>query len=170
MPSPPRRLVSQARSLRQDATDAERRLWSRLKNGQLAGWQFRRQHPIPPYIVDFACIAARLIVEADGGQHWESARDARRDAYLAGKGWYVLRFWNQEILTNTDGVIEAILYELRHGPLPTLPRKAGEGPSGSALNTRLPATHLPDRTEIAAATLAPPPPLAGEGRGGGRGE
>ncbi len=101
-------------------TDAERRLWRHLCDHRLGGWSFRRQHSIPPYIVDFACVEASVILEIDGGQHAASARDAARDAYLAAHGWRVLRFWNNDVLTNTDGVLTQLLATL--GPHP--PRDA----------------------------------------------
>jgi very-short-patch-repair endonuclease len=81
----------------------------------LAGYRFRRQHPIGDYIVDFACTKHRLIVEADGGQHSDSTADDHRTKFLRSKGWSVIRFWNNEILANTDGVVETILRTLRDG-------------------------------------------------------
>ncbi|HEX4112430.1 MAG TPA: endonuclease domain-containing protein [Stellaceae bacterium] len=120
-----------AQALRAMPTEAERKLWSRLRGGQL-GWDFRRQHPIPPYIVDFACIAARLVVEADGGQHSESAADEKRDRFLQGEGWIVQRYWNNEILENIDGVMQKIADFLNTGPHPTLPRKRGRATVGDA--------------------------------------
>ena len=93
-------------------TDAEERLWKYLRAHRRAGWPFRRQHPIPPYVADFASIDAMLIIEVDGGQHAESERDAARDAYLAARGWRVLRFWNNDVLANTDGVIAEIVRAL----------------------------------------------------------
>jgi very-short-patch-repair endonuclease len=101
-----------ARELRRDSTDAERRLWSALRDRGLRGYRFRRQHPIGHYIVDFACTQHRLIVEADGGQHADNEADRRRTASLEGEGWRVIRFWNNDALANTDGVVEAILLEL----------------------------------------------------------
>jgi very-short-patch-repair endonuclease len=100
------------RQLRRDATDAERRLWSALRDRRLRGYRFRRQHPIGRYIVDFACTEHRLIVEADGGQHAESDGDRRRTAWLESEGWRVLRFWNNDILSNASGVAETIFREL----------------------------------------------------------
>ena len=98
-------------------TDAEKRLWSRLRDHKLEGWPFRRQHPIPPYVADFAVIEARLIVEVDGGQHAESRRDDARDRYLAAKGWRVLRFWNNDVLANIEGVLATISMALgQHDP------------------------------------------------------
>ncbi len=87
-------------------TDAERALWSELRHDQL-GCRFRRQHPIPPYIVDFACVEAQLIVEADGGQHTDND-DQARDEYLRLQGWRVIQFWNNEVLENRAGVLEVI--------------------------------------------------------------
>ena len=102
----------QARALRVTMTDAERRLWACLRGRRLVGYKFRRQHPLGRYILDFACIEHRLAIEADGGQHSESASDERRTAWLERQGWRVLRFWNNEILTNTEGVQEMILEAL----------------------------------------------------------
>jgi very-short-patch-repair endonuclease len=101
-----------ARELRRDATDAERRLWSALRDRRLRGYRFRRQHPIGNYIVDFVCTRHRLIVEADGSQHADSDADRRRTARLESEGWRVLRFWNNDILANTEGVVLAILQKL----------------------------------------------------------
>ena len=106
---------SVARTLRQNATDAERRLWSRLRKRQLEGCRFRRQAPLEPYVVDFACLAARLVIEVDGGQHsWRAEQDAARKSWLEANGFRVLRFWNNEVLANTDGVLETIRRALRH--------------------------------------------------------
>lgn len=97
-----------AKRLRRDMTDAERKLWSALRNSQLNGAKFRRQQPIGPFVADFVCQERWLIVEADGGQHSQSVTDTRRTAYLEGKGYRVLRFWNNDILTNPDGVAQVI--------------------------------------------------------------
>lgn len=88
-------------------TDAERRLWSALRNRAL-GPKFRRQAPIGPFIVDFAAIGERLVIEVDGGQHAESPHDLSRDIYLRSEGFQVLRFWNTEVVTNLEGVVTAI--------------------------------------------------------------
>jgi very-short-patch-repair endonuclease len=93
-------------------TDAERRLWSALRGRRLQNYKFRRQHPPGPFVVDFACIEHRVAIEADGGQHAGNAADARRTAWLEQQGWRVLRFWNNDVLTNVDGVQEAILRAL----------------------------------------------------------
>lgn len=102
---------ARARALRQDSTDAEALLWSRLRGRRLQGWKFRRQHPVAGYFADFACLALGLIVELDGGQHAaEPARkhDQRRSAALADAGFTVLRFWNNEVLQQTDAVVQHI--------------------------------------------------------------
>jgi very-short-patch-repair endonuclease len=92
-------------------------LWQLLRAKRLAGFKFKRQVPIDQYIVDFACLRGRLIVEADGGQHRENARDVHRDAYLTVQGFRVLRFWNNDILNNEEGVLTSILNALA-APLP----------------------------------------------------
>jgi len=101
-----------ARHLRRNETRAERVLWEALRHRRLSGFKFRRQHPIAGYIVDFACIKHWLIVEADGGQHTESPGDADRASRLQAAGWRVVGFWNNDILGNTDGVVESVLAEL----------------------------------------------------------
>ena len=117
-----------AKRLRRDLTDAERKLWSVLRNAQLEGAKFRRQQPIGPFIADFVCQDARLIVEADGGQHSTGDDDARRTAFLKGRGYRVLRFWNHDILENLDGVAASIVAELE---TPHPARAARESPSPS---------------------------------------
>ena len=89
-------------------TPAERRLWRQLRQQQLAGYRFRRQCPIGPYIVDFVCLQRRLVIEVDGGQHNDSPADARRDALLRQCGFRVLRFWNNDVQSNIDGVVDVI--------------------------------------------------------------
>ena len=102
-------MKSYARALRHRMTDAERILWQHLRARRLAGFKFRRQLIIEPYIVDFACIEARLIVEADGGQHLEQqSSDNQRTAYLESRGYRVVRFWNHEILNQTNDVLACI--------------------------------------------------------------
>jgi very-short-patch-repair endonuclease len=104
-----------ARRLRQNSTDAERRMWSALRDRRLTRYKFRRQHPVGDFIIDFACTESRLAIELDGGQHADDPADIHRTAWLEGQGWKVIRFWNNDILTNTDGVLQAILRALRDG-------------------------------------------------------
>ena len=108
-----------ARSLRREMTDAERRLWYFLRRHGMAGFKFRRQHPIGPYIVDFYCAAARLVVEVDGGQHFEPEgrrQDDERTRYLRRCGLRVLRFSNIEVLTQTESVLEVTLKAVEVAP------------------------------------------------------
>lgn len=118
---------SRARSLRRSQTDAERRLWSLLRARQVNDLKFRRQHPIGSYIVDFYCATHRLVVELDGGQHAEARAqpDAIRTRWLNLHGYRVLRFWNHEVLTQPDAIIESIILAISH-PHPTL-SLAGRG-------------------------------------------
>jgi very-short-patch-repair endonuclease len=93
-------------------TDAERRLWYWLRAHRFAGHKFKRQVPLGRYVVDFACLNRSLVIEVDGGQHADSARDRQRDAWLRARGFQVLRFWNNDVLKNTEGVLEMILAAL----------------------------------------------------------
>jgi len=103
-----------ARKLRKNLTEAERRLWSRLRRRQLDGYKFRRQHPIGIYVCDFICLEVRVIVELDGSQHLDRApEDLHRDAFLRAAGFRVLRFWNGDVLTRTENVVETIFEALR---------------------------------------------------------
>ncbi|MBI4488448.1 MAG: endonuclease domain-containing protein [Deltaproteobacteria bacterium] len=116
-----------ARRLRRDQTEAEHRLWRRLRARQLCDTKFRRQHPIGPFIVDFCCVEGRLVVELDGGQHAvEVERDQRRTAYLAERGYRVLRFWDHEVLTNIEAVMEQIAETIRNPHPCPLPGRARE--------------------------------------------
>jgi very-short-patch-repair endonuclease len=110
-----------ARRLRSDQTDAEQRLWLRLRDRRLCGAKFRRQVPIGPYIADFLCHDAKLIVELDGGQHAENETDLVRTAHLEAAGYRVLRFWNGDVHTNEDGVVERIREMLLIGGWRELP-------------------------------------------------
>ena len=107
-----------AREMRATATDAETTLWRQLRAHRFAGYKFKRQQPIGKYIVDFVCFEAGLIVEVDGGQHNESAADQVRDAWLRSRGFVVLRFWNNEVSQNLDGVLTRILEALTPSPQP----------------------------------------------------
>jgi very-short-patch-repair endonuclease len=97
-----------SRELRANSTDAETKLWNALRNRQIAGYKFVRQQPIGHYICDFVCREKMLVVEADGGQHLESKRDEVRDRYLGERGYRVLRFWNNDVLSNIEGVLTVI--------------------------------------------------------------
>ena len=106
-----------ARLLRINMTDAERKLWSLVRCKQLQGFRFRRQVPLGRYVADFACMSARLVIELDGGQHADRSQyDQHRTAWLNGNGFRVLRFWNDEVFTNADGVLETIRLALVDPP------------------------------------------------------
>ena len=118
---------SNARQMRGRASDAERLLWRHLRARRLNGYKFRRQEVIEPYIVDFVCLEAKLIVEADGGQHIEQeGYDCKRSQCLQAMGYRVLRFWNHEILNETQAVLEQIRLGLIESPHPN-PLPEGEG-------------------------------------------
>ncbi|MFB4202945.1 endonuclease domain-containing protein [Arhodomonas sp. KWT2] len=132
-------------------TDAERILWRQLRAHRMLGRKFRRQQPVGPYIVDFVHFGARLIVECDGGQHNESAADQRRDTWLRAQGFTVLRYWNHQILNETDHVLEDIL-----NSLPPLPQPLSHEGRGEQPKPRYPGK-----------PASSPSPLAGEGLGRG---
>jgi very-short-patch-repair endonuclease len=125
-PPLPTRTLGHARSLRREMTDTERLLWKHLRGGQLGGMKFRRQHPIPPYIADFCCIEDKLIIELDGSQHSEQA-DAVRTAFLESQGWQVMRFWDNDVLTQVEAVVEAIWQCACGRTLTPTPLPGGEG-------------------------------------------
>ena len=129
--------TDRARTLRSRLTDAERKLWYALRDRRFAGVKFRRQVPVGPYVADFLCYEARLVIEVDGGQHAESANDRRRDRWFAGNAFRVLRFWNNDVLKQTNSVLEIIM---------------------AALNNCEPASPSPG------ALRAPPSPRRGEGK------
>lgn len=111
-----------ARALRKNQTEAEKRLWYYLRDRRLNGFKFRRQHVIGPYVVDLVCIEQKLIIELDGGQHVERAsQDERRSLYLAQQDFRVIRFWNDQVLTQTPDVLAAILRALSPSPQPSPP-------------------------------------------------
>ena len=126
-----KRLRANARELRKNSTDAERILWSELRDHRLNGIGFRRQVPIKNYIPDFACHAAKVVVELDGGQHFSDqaeAADAARSAVIAARGFQVLRFSNHDVMTNRAGVLETIAAAIAaRAPTLTLPRKRERG-------------------------------------------
>jgi len=118
--------IENARRLRKEPTDAERKLWSALRQRQLTGFKFRRQVPIGDFVADFACLSQRLIIEVDGGQHdTNREKDAARTAWLASRGYRVVRFWNNDVLANLDGVVRTILAALHDHPPPQPPPQGG---------------------------------------------
>ena len=136
------RPTKRAQQLRNNATNAERRLWLHLRNRQLGGFKFSRQMPVGPFVCDFLCRERALVVEVDGGQHAGSGKqDARRTAFLEQQGLTVLRFWNNEILENPAGVLQVILCQLKSLPArfdrSPLPLAGGEEPrSGEGVGPR----------------------------------
>ncbi len=126
-------MTARARSLRANMTDAELRLWRALRRDQLNGLSFRKQHPIGPYTVDFYCSRLRLAVEVDGGQHAEQRKQAddRRTQWLAEKGVTVVRYWNNDVLANLEGVLSDLLTQTERlaqaaaTPTPPLPLSGG---------------------------------------------
>lgn len=105
------KLTRRARSLRRDMTEAERILWTRLRNRQLDNTKFVKQFPVGPYVADFAARSLRMVIELDGGQHSET-RDAARTKLIEEHGYRVVRFWNNEVMDNFDGVLETIVREI----------------------------------------------------------
>ena len=148
-----------ARALRQASTDAEIRLWAALRRRRLQAFKFRRQHSIGRFVVDFACTRHHLVIEADGGQHADREADAERTKWLERQGWRIRRFWNNDILANTEGVLETIPEALcasqpltRLAALATLSRTAGEGitchhPIGSIICTQIHSDPTPNAAE-----------------------
>jgi very-short-patch-repair endonuclease len=144
------RRVPRARRLRRDMTDAERKLWWHLRRLTIDHSHFRRQATIGPHFADFACHERRIIIEVDGAQHNgpdNVVRDAERSAYLQAQGYRILRFWNNDVLKNTNGVMEAILAAMHQNeasppPLPPPHRakmrggRGTEGPSRASNNTQ----------------------------------
>lgn len=121
-----KRSTARARELRKNSTDAERCLWQHLRLRQIDGARFRRQRPVGAYILDFVCLEKKVAIEVDGGQHGEAANhDAQRDEWLRKQGFIILRFWNHEVLTQTEIVKEVIWNTLRTTPSLILPRTRG---------------------------------------------
>ena len=119
-------LLPLARSLRSNQTDAERLLWNHIRAGRLGAHKFKRQQPLGHYIVDFVCFEAMLVIELDGGQHADQVnQDAERTLWLESQGFRVLRFWNNEVIENMEGVWASIAAALSPSPQPS-PLK-GEG-------------------------------------------
>ena len=126
-----------ARRLRKASTEPEKLLWSYLRNRNFEGFKFSRQYPVGPYFADFVCRESMLVIEVDGGQHSGSSHDLTRNAVLNRCGYSVLRFWNNEVLENLEGVLTALRLVLEGRPSPglrfapaTLSRSAGEGKLG----------------------------------------
>ncbi|WP_029625441.1 endonuclease domain-containing protein [Sphingomonas sp. PAMC 26605] len=119
-------MTRRARALRSNATDAERRIWLRIRGYRP---RFTRQLVVASYIIDLACREAKVAIELDGGQHADSPYDEERTAFLESRGWKLLRFWNSDVMANPDGVAEAILAEVsrRHGPTHPQPLPSREG-------------------------------------------
>ncbi len=120
---------SKAQQLRQNQTEAEIQLWRQLRNRNLAGYKFRRQYTIEPYIVDFLCFSHSLIIELDGGHHNEEQQiiyDKKRSDYLESKGFVILRFWNNQVLGEMEAVLDEILISLEASPSPQ-PSPSGRG-------------------------------------------
>ncbi|HKS88441.1 MAG TPA: endonuclease domain-containing protein [Stellaceae bacterium] len=130
MRGPDTKSTERARRLRRDSTVAEQKLWLELRDRRLDGYKFARQQPIGPYYVDFVCRERRLIVEVDGGQHADNARDRIRDAYLIGFGYRVLRVWNNDVLGNIDGVLQTLITALEEAPHPNPLPASGERERG----------------------------------------
>jgi very-short-patch-repair endonuclease len=122
-------LLARAKWMRLNPTEAERRLWAVVRGKRLSGYKFRRQVIIDSYIVDFINLDHRLIVEADGSQHADSEYDQRRDAYLKGQGFTVLRFWNSDVLKDCNGVAETIWHALQTPPLPSAASRLPPSPA-----------------------------------------
>lgn len=124
----PKNLTPVAKLLRKNSTDAERALWRHLQEKRLGGHKFLRQQPLGEFVVDFACLEHKLIIELDGGQHAGSEANELRDRWLEEQGFQVLWFWNNELLTNLEGALERIQSALPPSPQPS-PVK-GEGVPG----------------------------------------
>jgi len=126
-----------ARQLRKGMTDAETCLWFYLRRRQLEGCRFRRQHPVGPYIADFVCVEAKLVIEIDGSQHLESSRDVVRDAWFREQGYCILHFWNHDVFDRTDEVLGLIVGALAsarpHPPSAPSPATQGKGKKGGGV-------------------------------------
>jgi len=113
-------LLDRAKWMRANPTEAEKRLWSMLRDRRLSAFKFRRQQVVEPYILDFVCFSERLIIEADGSQHADNKDDARRDTFLRSQRFQLLRFWNNEVLDSAEAVSSAIFAALSpHPPKPS---------------------------------------------------
>jgi|SRR3990172_3407627 len=119
------KITTLARNLRKTPTRTESLLWRHLRLKQVQGFKFRRQAQVDNYIVDFICFERRLVIEVDGGQHAEAKTDKQRDSWFQENGFRVLRFWNNEVLNNIEGVMDVIREELLHSPSPQSPPVKG---------------------------------------------
>ncbi len=143
------------RHLRRNMTDVERLLWLRLRDRQIKGYKFRRQHPFRNYVLDFVCLEAKVVIELDGSQHFDTqSHDAARTTILEAAGFQMLRFWNNEVLSNIDGVLEiiwrALPEEIRTPPFQPSPLQGeGESPAQTVSN------FTSDFTQVNAATPSP---------------
>ena len=127
MPPQPTTLLHTARKLRRNQTDAESKLWTRLRSRQMEDTKFRRQHPVGPFITDFCCPEKGLVIELDGSQYLlQTEADHKRSQFLLSQGYDVLRFWNNEVLEDIDAVLERIAEVLRNPHPSPLPRRARE--------------------------------------------
>jgi very-short-patch-repair endonuclease len=125
--------IPQARSLRKTMTEAEKSLWFHLRDRRLLGTKFRRQYARGPYIADFACVELKIVIELDGSQHMtQESYDKRRDAFMKQQGFTILRFWNNDVLSKTDNVVEAIVNEINA----TFADEASPHPRPSPVNGR----------------------------------
>jgi len=125
------KVLNNAKALRTNQTDAEQRLWYHLRAHRFMNFKFKRQKPVGSYIVDFVCMERRLIIEIDGGQHADQVEyDQRRDAWLRNQGYTVLRFWNNEVLQQLEGVLERIRLALTLSPDPS--PTGGRGEQGAS--------------------------------------
>ncbi len=130
-------LTGTARKLRSETTDAESRLWNALRNRQMNGFKFKRQVPFGRYIADFICVEAKLIIEADGGQHAQQVEtDEIRSKYLEAGGYRVLRFWKNAVIQNLEGALETIARELAKKTPSPRPSPQGERELPAALSLR----------------------------------
>ncbi len=155
--------LQNAQTLRENRTDAEGLLWHYLRDKQLDGYKFRRQQPIGPYIVDFACMPQKLLIELDGGQHAEQhTYDQKRDAFLRAKGYTILRFWNNEVFENCFGVLENIYAALRiTPPLRGSRRTKGASPQVSRWGDGEPEEHPPPHQSSPVGSTSATPPQGG---------
>ena len=161
--------LQNAQILRENRTDAEGLLWHYLRDKQLDGYKFRRQQPIGPYIVDFACMPQKLLIELDGGQHAEQhTYDQKRDAFLREKGYNILRFWNNEVFENCFGVLENIYAALHHhsreshhSPLEGESAKQGRQPAGEPVRGDESGEHPPPHQPSPHGSASATPPQGG---------